>query len=243
MSGEWGSARQVWLLAGLLAPLPLAGCGATITAPAAVVAPVAGPVVITGSVGYLERIAMPPGMQVEIELLDIAKAGAPATVVSRQAFTLQGRQMPIPFRFELARSDLPPTGRFSMSARLRDSAGSIQWRTTSIHSVDLAASTVEVGLVRLVRTRAPALRRQSYACADGQPLVATFLDEKVIIDRGTGLPVTLPQRPSGSGFLYELPTHGFSGKGMEVRYRVGQAEVLCRAELREPQPAGSAAAR
>jgi putative lipoprotein len=53
---------------------------------------------ITGSVTYRERIAVPPGAVIEVQLLDVSRADAAATQLSAQRFALQA----VPFDFTLA---------------------------------------------------------------------------------------------------------------------------------------------
>jgi putative lipoprotein len=54
---------------------------------------------ITGNVTYLERIALPPNAVVQVELQDVSRADAPATVLGQQTITAS-HQVPIPFRIE-----------------------------------------------------------------------------------------------------------------------------------------------
>ena len=52
--------------------------------------------IITGSVSYLERIAMPPSAEVRVVLVDAAQAE-----VAEITTTMADRQVPIPFAIEL----------------------------------------------------------------------------------------------------------------------------------------------
>ena len=55
---------------------------------------------VTGTVGYLQRIALLPSAQVKVQLVDVSRADAPAVVIAEQSFVTEGRQPP--FAFELA---------------------------------------------------------------------------------------------------------------------------------------------
>ena len=52
---------------------------------------------VTGTVSYLPRIALPPNAVVEVSLVDVSRADAPATVLSSQQIVSGGRQVPFPF--------------------------------------------------------------------------------------------------------------------------------------------------
>ena len=68
------------------------GCGATAAASAA--EPQA---VLTGTVTYRERIALPPNARVEVRLEDVSQADAPADEIASQTIAANGKQVPIPF--------------------------------------------------------------------------------------------------------------------------------------------------
>ncbi|MEY8842813.1 YbaY family lipoprotein [Cribrihabitans sp. XS_ASV171] len=57
--------------------------------------------VIEGSAGYRERIAVLPGSVLQVELLDVSKADAPAEVLSSRRYALKG----VPAAFELHYDD------------------------------------------------------------------------------------------------------------------------------------------
>jgi membrane-bound inhibitor of C-type lysozyme len=60
-------------------------------------------------------------------------------------------------------------------------------------------------------------RRVTYACNYGPDLTITYAGSDARIQSEDGM-VTLPQRPSGSGFWYESATHSLRGKGREITY-------------------------
>ena len=68
----------------------------------------ANPFTVTGTVTYLQRMALPPSAVIEVKFQDVFRADAPATVIAEQKITAEGKQVPIPFelRYEPTRIDL-----------------------------------------------------------------------------------------------------------------------------------------
>ncbi len=58
---------------------------------------------VTGTVTYLQRIALPPDAVVTIRIEDVSKADAPAEVIGEQVIQTEGAQVPIPFQFPTTR--------------------------------------------------------------------------------------------------------------------------------------------
>lgn len=71
---------------------------------------------ITGTITYRQRIALPKGATVAVELLDVSDAGAPARV-ARSGFATDGQ---VPFRFQLAydRGRIDPGRAYALQARI-----------------------------------------------------------------------------------------------------------------------------
>jgi putative lipoprotein len=76
-----------------------------------------GAAMVTGSVTYRERMALPPGATVTVRLQDVSRADAPAEVLAEQVI-VPTTQVPIPFalRYDPARIDA--RHRYSVSARI-----------------------------------------------------------------------------------------------------------------------------
>jgi putative lipoprotein len=108
--------------------------------------------VVSGTAAYRERIALPPGAVLEVELRDISRADAPAPLIAATRVETAG-QVPIPFvlRYDPARLD--PRGRYAVLARLLVD-GVVGWRTDSIHPLPQGGSGAGVAL-QLVRAAAP----------------------------------------------------------------------------------------
>jgi heat shock protein HslJ len=56
--------------------------------------------VVTVEVMYLERMALTPDAEIQVQLLDVSRMDAPAVVIAEETITAEGRQ--VPFFFELA---------------------------------------------------------------------------------------------------------------------------------------------
>lgn len=72
---------------------------------------------VTGNVTYRERIALPPSAVVKVQLVDVSRADAPATVVGEQVITAAGRQ--VPFAFEIAYDPKRIEERFNYAVQVR----------------------------------------------------------------------------------------------------------------------------
>jgi len=103
--------------------------------------------VVTGTATYRERIALPPGAVLEVELRDTSRADAPARVLGSTRIETTG-QVPIPFalRFDPARID--PRGSYTVAARLSVD-GQLRFRSVAAYTVLTrgAGGTAEILLV------------------------------------------------------------------------------------------------
>jgi putative lipoprotein len=101
----------------LLAAFTLAACSGMSAAP---VGGGAGAARVTGTVTYLQRIALPPTAVIKVQLIDVSRADASATVLGEQLITAGGKQ--VPFAFEIPYDPAKIDQRFSyaVSARIED---------------------------------------------------------------------------------------------------------------------------
>ena len=72
---------------------------------------------VRGSITYRERIALPPAAVVEVTVVDVSRADAPATVIGRQRIENSG-QVPIPFSVHYEPSAIDPRHRYSVQATI-----------------------------------------------------------------------------------------------------------------------------
>jgi putative lipoprotein len=73
---------------------------------------------VSGTVSYLQRIAMPPEAVLIVQLQDVSQADASAKVISEQKITFGQRQVPIPFELTFDPAKIDPKHTYSVSARI-----------------------------------------------------------------------------------------------------------------------------
>ncbi|MDT3375960.1 YbaY family lipoprotein [Labrys neptuniae] len=88
---------------------------------------------LAGTVSYRERIALPPTAVVEVKLVDVSLADAPARTLARTSVR-SGRQVPIPYRLRYDDRVLKPSGRYAMEARISVN-GRLWFLNTTHHAV------------------------------------------------------------------------------------------------------------
>jgi putative lipoprotein len=97
-----------------IAALVLGGCAGTSAAPSAGGAASGR---VTGTVTYLQRVSMPPSAVIKVQLVDVSRADAPATMLGEQIITAGGKQ--VPFAFEIAYDPAKIDQRFSYAVQAR----------------------------------------------------------------------------------------------------------------------------
>jgi putative lipoprotein len=74
--------------------------------------------VVSGTVAYRERIAMPENAVLTMQLQDVSLADAPAKVIAEQKFTFAGHQVPLPFELHYDSTKIDPQHTYALSARI-----------------------------------------------------------------------------------------------------------------------------
>jgi putative lipoprotein len=92
------------------------------------------PGLVTGSVSYLYRIAMPPTAVVDVQLQDISRADATATIIAEQKIDFGDRQVPIPFDLKFDPAKINPQHRYGLRATIVVD-GAVRFRTETAYSV------------------------------------------------------------------------------------------------------------
>jgi putative lipoprotein len=138
--------RRAVLSMGLV--LLATGCGSPGSDGAAeqeTVNPVAEATMITGTVWYRERMALPPDAEIRIRLEDVSRQDAPSLVVAETAFLSEGRQVPIAFELSFDASVIDARMRYSVRAEIWMD-GARRFLSTSTHPVITrgAPSQVEI---------------------------------------------------------------------------------------------------
>ncbi|HUL80971.1 MAG TPA: YbaY family lipoprotein [Gammaproteobacteria bacterium] len=114
--------------------------------------------VLTGSVLYRERIALPPDARIEVRLEDVSRADAPADVLAEQTFTANGKQVPFPFELRYAPERIQANHRYSVRASIRGANGELMFASPSHHPVlerGAADQSITVLLQRVSATAQP----------------------------------------------------------------------------------------
>lgn len=100
-------------------------------------APAAAPETVVGSVGgtvtYLERMAMPPGATLKVQLADVSRADAPAVVISKREI-MPVSQVPIPFTLTYDPKQIVAGHRYVVQARI-EVDGKLRFINTSAYPV------------------------------------------------------------------------------------------------------------
>jgi putative lipoprotein len=84
---------------------------------------------IHGSIGYRERIMPPPGAEIVISLVDVAKMDVAATVIASKRFDIVGGP-PWDFTLQYDRQQLDSKGRYAIQGRL-EASGRLHFTSTS----------------------------------------------------------------------------------------------------------------
>jgi putative lipoprotein len=89
---------------------------------------------LTGTVTYLERIALDPGSTVEVVLEETSRLDTAATQIARQVIRPR-TQVPIAFSLSFDPGVIDPRGRYSIRARITDSSGVLRFMSTTANPV------------------------------------------------------------------------------------------------------------
>lgn len=89
--------------------------------------------VVSGTVAYRERIAVPENAVLTMQLQDMSPddADAPAKVIAEQKFTFAGHQVPLPFELQYDPAKIDPKHTYALSARITVAEQLIFMNTTA----------------------------------------------------------------------------------------------------------------
>jgi uncharacterized lipoprotein YbaY len=85
---------------------------------------------VTGTVTYLQRVALPDDAVVEVKLLDVSLADAEAVTISEQTIVNPG-QVPVAFELLYDPQDIDPRNTYSVQVRITNGAGDLIFINTS----------------------------------------------------------------------------------------------------------------
>lgn len=89
---------------------------------------------VSGTVSYHERLALTPGATLIVELRDASYADSPAQLVASQTITGPG-QVPIKFDVPYDPGDIDSDGRYSITARIKESDGRLAFINDTAYDV------------------------------------------------------------------------------------------------------------
>jgi len=102
---------------------------------------------ITGTVTYQVRMALPPDAAIDVRLEDVSRADAPASVVAENIFMANGKQIPIAYQLPYSANDIQASHRYQLRAQITVEA-KLLFVTTTAYPVltNGAPSTVNMVL-------------------------------------------------------------------------------------------------
>ncbi|CDT68018.1 YbaY family lipoprotein [Vibrio gigantis] len=130
----------------------LVGCQATSETNASQEVVAENTQVISGTVSYRERIALPENAVVTVTLEDISLADAPSTVIATQEFTTDGKQVPFAFELSYDNDKIKANHRYNMRAAIHVD-GKLRFTTDTIKSVITDVENTQQADLRLVGVR------------------------------------------------------------------------------------------
>lgn len=104
------------------------------------------PLTIEGSVTHVQRIAVPPGSEVRVAVVEITGGEAAATTIAERVLAVT-RQVPVPFSLAVDPRLVSPQGRYELRAMLTDPKRTFRWITAIPVDWKPAPSTSGVLLV------------------------------------------------------------------------------------------------
>jgi putative lipoprotein len=122
----------------------LAGCTVASVAPESGGA--AATARVTGTVAYRERIALPPTAVITVQLVDVSRADAPATVIARQALPTAGRQVPFSFSLEYDPATIQTPHTYAVQVRIEDD-GKLLFISDTLHAVITRGGPTHVDII------------------------------------------------------------------------------------------------
>jgi putative lipoprotein len=117
----------------------------------------AAPAKVTGTALYLQRIALPPTAILTVQLVDISRQDAPATVIAKQTIPTNGQAPPYAFALDYDTTAIAPNLTYAVQARIED-GGRLLFITTQAYLVITQGrpTTIDVTLSQVTGQGSPA---------------------------------------------------------------------------------------
>lgn len=105
--------------------------------------------VVSGTVTYRQRSALPVNAVLIVKIVDVSRADASATVITEQRIETTGKQVPISFDLAYDRSKIQDRNRYAVQAEIRDGSGRLLFITDTSYPVITQGSprTVDITVV------------------------------------------------------------------------------------------------
>jgi uncharacterized lipoprotein YbaY len=131
----------------LLATALLGGCAAHLVSPSGAAAPApAATARVTGTVTYLQRVALPPAAVVKVQLVDVSRADAPAMVLGEHVIVAGGKQVPIAFEIAYDPARIAANHSYAVQARIEED-GRLRYINDQRHAVITHGAPTHVDMV------------------------------------------------------------------------------------------------
>lgn len=100
---------------------------------------------ITGTIAYPQRVALPADATVVVTLENISRADAPAATIAQETFTTTGQQVPIPFSLSYDPADIEERDRYAVRAQIFY-GDDLRWTSTTVYPVITQGQPTEVDI-------------------------------------------------------------------------------------------------
>jgi uncharacterized lipoprotein YbaY len=165
---------------------------------------------LTGTVTYLERIALQPDALITVELQDVS-AGT-TNVIATTEFSAQDRQVPIPFELAYDPATIDPAGTYLLGARIAEGGQTSFASQTGVPVLTNGAPTANVEIVlNPVAASTGAVIRGTVTTPrppeslDPAAVLQVELREPMLADAPAAAVVEIPLAGLGFPMSFELP--------------------------------------
>jgi putative lipoprotein len=174
----------------------------------------AQPAAITGTATYRERIALPPGAVLEVELLDVSRQDVAAVRIAQRSIPVHG-QVPIAFTLPFDPARIEERLTYAVRAGIRV-GGQVMFRTDRIFPVLTRGAGHSVDLL-LVRAREQATAPAAPSLA-GPEWIVEDIGARGVVDRArVSITFGAEGRAYGSGGCNRF-TGGYTLDGASLRF-------------------------
>ncbi|WP_206603101.1 YbaY family lipoprotein [Leptolyngbya ohadii] len=101
---------------------------------------------VSGTVTYRQRIALPPDARLVVRLEDVSRADAAAIVIAEETIETAGQQVPISFRLTYDPSRIEERNRYHVRAQIFY-GDALRWTSTVMYPVITQGNATEVAIL------------------------------------------------------------------------------------------------